>query len=1028
MRLFWQIIVLSAVLLEAGKERALAASNAAIVNDNGSAGRQVAPTSTKTVYGFLDFTTIVSDTMMIFKPSKSGGNKARNAFASPRTASVVLNKFNKPGPVNGHRAKVEASQPVPLESSATVQLSEERDDDEQSRGRSGNGRFKPSRPRQTTTPSNVHIEGSLVNFEDPSGSSQSTPRGKAALTERLKVPRRQTISLEGKGPDPVVPSYSVIKSHVDVSSRVDIHIGGLPKQVQSGSSAGSRFLPKQVEVRMEVNLSPPTKKSATTTTAASLPAGQSLVSKTVGTRIQNGMTTIHETSVIGTTIDGQYAHFVQSTSTVFQEPTATVDALPPGRSGSVEVVTDKAMTVSVAKPKITKPGSGPSKPMTEAEDKAHFASLPSLESLFESVSGPVTTKPEEELPKAEPQVSRQNIPTVSIQEEVTPPAVQHKSHSSPPVVPRPSNSLNLERRAGLASSPRLRDATPRPQRPDEQRWRYSPTPKPKVAIQRTSNASGSRFRERLANPGSNSQPSRDSEAEELSSSVSQNYQEPESPDPTEVITLRVQSVTPEGYSNLYYEIATIKSPYIMRLGAVRNTRFVTLTRSYTRLITPTPPPASVATLMDDSDYSLPEYEPEALLEPSQPLPDPENILATTTPYEQILKESSDTATLPAIIVAATEVTNDYTMQTVTETFSTTELMLKTSILPYQRAGTTSHMTLTQSYYITRVVVAVKTVPPEDLYQFIPSKKLTDISTNLQEAGSEHNVRLLPGELEFSENDEYSDQEDDGHRNEKRVPAPQDYPTDSDLSSIGQEFDLSSVDRPSAQVDLEPSLVDPAGEFTTRAGTPPLPNSFQQLEPSINVPQQFPTGQETPMLSPEQLQQLALFRYMNPYAAAGLPFGYPGLPGYGGANGGGQPQVITTSKPVVRTLDVIRTETVPIWNGVTTIYSTITRTKGTTVVTETEYGTQTIAAPLNPLFPGQQYTIVSSPVVTEVTTTSTELRIYRIIFRAQTTYTTVTSTTVFPTMVTTYVSSTVAIQPTAFPAGLFPGSYPYAAFG
>jgi hypothetical protein len=63
------------------------------------------------------------------------------------------------------------------------------------------------------------------------------------------------------------------------------------------------------------------------------------------------------------------------------------------------------------------------------------------------------------------------------------------------------------------------------------------------------------------------------------------------------------------------------------------------------------------------------------------------------------------------------------------------------------------VTLTQSYYITRVVVAVKTVPPEDLYQFIPSKKLTDISTNLQEAGSEHNVRLLHGDLEFSENDE-----------------------------------------------------------------------------------------------------------------------------------------------------------------------------------------------------------------------------------------------------------------------------------
>ena len=58
--------------LSGNKERASAASNAA-VNDNSSAGRQVAPTSTKTVYGFLDFTTIVSDTMMIFKPSKTNG-------------------------------------------------------------------------------------------------------------------------------------------------------------------------------------------------------------------------------------------------------------------------------------------------------------------------------------------------------------------------------------------------------------------------------------------------------------------------------------------------------------------------------------------------------------------------------------------------------------------------------------------------------------------------------------------------------------------------------------------------------------------------------------------------------------------------------------------------------------------------------------------------------------------------------------------------------------------------------------------
>nr|CAG4650742.1 EOG090X017N [Simocephalus serrulatus]SVE94076.1 EOG090X017N [Simocephalus serrulatus] len=994
MRLFWQIIVLSAILLETGKERASAASDAAVDN----APRQPTPTSTKTVYGFLDFTTIVSDTMMIFKPSKTGVNKGRSVNGGQRTASVLLNK-SKSGAVI--RQKIQASRPV-LEASATVDLKEETVvEEEQSRGRSGSlggGRVKASRPRPI--PSEVNIEGSLLNFEE--STVQSPIRGKVSLTERLKVTRPQTVKLEPNGSGSVVSSYSLIKSHVDVSSRVDIRIGGLPKPV-SGTPV-AKFLPKQVEVRMELNMASPTVKS-------SLPAGQSLVSKTVGTRIQNGMTTIHETSVIGTTIDGQYAHFVQSTSTVFQEPTAT--PLPPGRSGSVEVVTDlpsvNALTISAGKPGKSVEESG--SPKSTSEDQAHFASLPSLESLFESVNPP--NQRVEDLPNPESLVGRKKDPAPVVEEES--PVIQ----STPPTTKAPSTQVgNLERRAGLASSSKQRDNTPRPQRAEEQRWRYSPTPKPKVAIQRTSGGSGSRFRDRQT---TNSPPRDDSYYDSGS-----NNQGPDIPDPTEVITLRVQSVTPEGYSNLYYEVATIKSPYIMRLGAVRNTRYVTLTRSYTRLITPTPPPASVSTA-DPYNENLPELEPEVLLDPSQPLPDPENILATTAPYENILKESSDTATLPAIIVAATEVEDDYTLRTVTETFSTTELTMKTSVLPYLRAGTTSFMTLTQSYYITRVVVAVKTVPPEDLYQFIPSKTLTDISTNLQEAGSEHDVRLLPGELEFSENDEYSDQDDDGHRNEKRVPAPKDFQND-ELSSIGQDFDLSSVDRPAVQVDLEPSLVDSAAEFTTRASTPPLPNTFQ-LDPSItgaNGPQ-FPSQQETPMLSPEQLQQLALFRYMNPYAAAGLPFGFPGLPGYGGAGANGAGQVITTSKPVVKTVDVIRTETVPIWDGVRTIYSTITRTKGTTVVTETEYGTTTLA-PVNPLFPQQQFTVVSSPVVTEVTTTSTELRIYRIIFRAQTTYTTVTSTTVFPTMVTTYVSSTIPIQPTAFPGGLFPGSYPFAAFG
>ena len=100
---------------------------------------------------------------------------------------------------------------------------------------------------------------------------------------------------------------------------------------------------------------------------------------------------------------------------------------------------------------------------------------------------------------------------------------------------------------------------------------------------------------------------------------------------------------------------------------------------------------------------------------------------------------------------------------VTETFSTKELMLKTSILPIVVNGRTKHHTLTQSYYVTRYIInhiissdfhvktfnfrlveAVKTIPPMEAYEFIPTKAFTDLGNLLEEAGSEKREQLLPG--------------------------------------------------------------------------------------------------------------------------------------------------------------------------------------------------------------------------------------------------------------------------------------------
>ncbi len=80
-----------------------------------------------------------------------------------------------------------------------------------------------------------------------------------------------------------------------------------------------------------------------------------------------------------------------------------------------------------------------------------------------------------------------------------------------------------------------------------------------------------------------------------------------------------------------------------------------------------------------------------------------------------------------------------------------------SILPIIINGQTRHHTLTQSYYVTRLVEAVKTIPPMEAYEFIPTKAFTDFSNVLDEAGSEkREEQLLPGELEFSDQDDFSE--------------------------------------------------------------------------------------------------------------------------------------------------------------------------------------------------------------------------------------------------------------------------------
>lgn len=123
---------------------------------------------------------------------------------------------------------------------------------------------------------------------------------------------------------------------------------------------------------------------------------------------------------------------------------------------------------------------------------------------------------------------------------------------------------------------------------------------------------------------------------------------------------------------------------------------------------------------------------------------------------------SSIATLPPIALGTDVETPP--LETITEAFSTTQMLLKTHILPVIRGrNDTTSYTLVQSYQVTRLVTATKTLPPMEVYQFVPSKTLNEFNTRLEEAGSELHLELDFGDDGNSEDD---DDHPSGEINEK----------------------------------------------------------------------------------------------------------------------------------------------------------------------------------------------------------------------------------------------------------------------
>uniref|UniRef100_A0A2A4J2J2 DUF4758 domain-containing protein n=1 Tax=Heliothis virescens TaxID=7102 RepID=A0A2A4J2J2_HELVI len=971
---------------------------------------------TQTVYGFLDFTTTIGNTVMVFSPQsapppeppkteKSVQENIIETKPPPPSVTTAKPEAIKPSKISDKDKTNKPAAPVVVSSAVNVVSSPPKKEN-----KSPNvPKSAAKEQKQIITKVEVVAGPSkIVESSSPKQSSQKSNKqnsqsnnGKNKKNEGVKsITSVVSSKVEVKqGPPPTIISSKVNSIVAVKSSKVEEE----PAILITNNNIGEPeydFLSRQPSEFVEetykvINIRPskvPGQKPKHGHKNRHQPTPPpedddhplGLVTTLGGTIVKDGLTTVHETSVIGTFISGKYAQVLNSNSKVLPQsghrgkisPSPThriLKTVGPSISKNHRQHLEPTPSISDDDSSFSKTtrrqnnGGGSFKnrhrAQNNAESESHSSPPPVQSKKFKNRNNSQRTQSETATSSFSNR--RKSNRNSGHKTTVTPSSnndSQSKRGFKPRVQPTPVEQVTPAPSTSVYKF-KLNRA------PGSGRWQYKTSPKPKVTIRKL-NADDEQQTTPNSNPLLDDTQSNDISPQarsdndlELSGSQSgpgtllENDTEDNSIEkPPPVETLKVEISTPADFRDVYYEIATIKSPYTFQVGRVKNTRIITVTSTIEKRIEPT--------LAINSQSSL-----------NEPLT--ENILATASPYEKDhnLLDSS-IATLPAITLSSDMETPP--LETVTETFSTTQHMLKTHILPVVKdVNLTSSLTFIQTYEVTRFVTATKTLPPMDFFQFIPSKTLKEFNSRLDEAGSELHL-----ELDFGD----SNEDEDGVP--RRV-----FPPDLDLANIGSDFDLTEVDKyrmHENHLRLKKAHGQNKGNHVTESPNPP-----------------------TPALTPEQAQQLALLRLLNPAAAAQIP------------------DVVTTSKPVLKYETIYESHVIPVYDGKTTIQSTISRPVATITKTEYEIGTSSLPAlplqTINPLFP-QQFSVISTPVVVNTEVTATNSQVLKLTFGAKTVYTTLFTTQVVPTVLTSYVTSSIPVQPTAAPPG-YPGYYqpPFAPF-
>ncbi|CAH1393427.1 unnamed protein product [Nezara viridula] len=806
--------------------------------------------TTQTVYGFLDFTTTIANTVMIFSPQsqkeaeiKPTSVKKIEQTKSIQVSSVVQIKTQLPGSPKIESSEKQAANNKKISPTKTrIEVSKKVQEEKQ--------------VKNTPKIINTNVQTKISKAKELSVDSVKRNVQPTVLLSKSSH-KKESVKDENEN------KVELLESDL-LSKQPSENVGETYKIVEGGPAT---------KVRNE-------------------PTG--LVTKLGGTVVKDGVTTVHETSVIGTYISGKYAQVLKATSHVIQkpspskshhkktqvEPSQLEDSLPLEALFSTPV--GQNLVRHTRRPAVQPPFKNRIQRTKVQETTEHKKKQTRPFKLSHNrFSRPTTTS---------------EVPTVSVfTESATPVRRFHRQRSAGVSSSVISNNIDSGSRrfkpkptsvSSEATTSLYKFKLARPQG----RWQYKTTPKPRVAIRRQDEdvIQSTPATPELEHSEQQPEPSDSPTTSTATPSLS-------------VQTIKVEISTPANFSNAYYEIATIKSPYTFQVGTVKNTRYITLTSTFEKLLEVSSPPTATEPLTENILTSTPVFEKEAPI-----------------------------VTLPMIAIAGSET---IPLETMTDIFSTSEILLKTHLLPVVKDSNTTTITLVQTYEVTKVVSATKTLPPTELFQFIPSKTLNEFNTRLDEAGSELHL-----ELDFGDNDNSEEQH-----------------------SVTMLPEVSNV---------------------TEITSLPIP---------------LPTPQE--QLTPEKLQQLAFLRFLNP----------------------NQPPVVT-STPFISIQTLYDTHVIPVFNGLSTVLSTISRPIKT--ITNTQYMTNTIPIPSLPLplfpTPQPQPLITSSPIITQTVITETDSKVLKLTFGAKTAYTTLYSTRVIPTLLTTYHTTQLPIQPTVAP---FPSFFP-----